>query len=110
MEEYIVKLAFLQTGWGFGHIAYAIQLISDLHKSIGSRGQFGIGPRLTGGAVTTDGTQALLGEHGAPWAVASQPERRLHVIRAADRVQPRHGHCGVDLEAERKAGRGYGQE
>lgn len=54
---------------------------------------------VTRGSVSTDGTETFLGKHWA-WAMGRQllqTERGFHIVRAAHRMKPRHGHCRVDL-------------
>lgn len=61
---------------------------------------------VTGGSVSTDGTQAFLGKH-RPWAVGRkllQAQRRFHIVGAAHCMEPRHGHCWVDLKEQQRRG------
>lgn len=60
--------------------------------------------RLTGGPVSTYAAEAFLGQHGslAVGRELLQAQRRLHIIRAADGVEPRHGHRGVDLTEQKR--------
>lgn len=60
--------------------------------------------RLTGGPVSTYAAEAFLGQHGslAVGRELFQAQRRLHIIRAADGVEPRHGHRGVDLTEQKR--------
>lgn len=60
--------------------------------------------RLTRGPVSTYAAEAFLGQHGslAVGRELFQAQRRLHIIRAADGVEPRHGHRGVDLTEQKR--------
>jgi len=57
---------------------------------------------VTRRSVSADGTEALLGKHRprTPGRHLLQAQRGLHVIGAAHRVEPGHGHGGVDLEGK----------